>query len=723
MSKSNVDGLDLIGDGAAYIRVSSDQQDTQRQYDALQAFVKRHGVTIPKQHWFEDEGWARDAADTRPEFQRLLKLAESGQVRWIVVSERDRFGTADADEFIHYRYQLRKWGCRLYDTNGADWTRKDIATVITAVVDGEKSEKEQHDNSRRVLSGKAPKARDGEWQGGFVHLGIDVVCYDRATNVELYRVVQEGQQKRLKIYPDGRTERFDGKGVVYCSSPDTQVPRVAPSNDPTKIAAVETVFKRFATESISPGALARELNRLCFRTPGGGYFEGHHVRDMLGDPTYLGYYAWNRKRQGKFHRWTDDQIVPTVNRDEKVSENNKKDWVYSRRLFEPMIDLETWNAVQEKLEGPRRKIAPRDPGCYLSGLLHCGNCGDHMVVGGGRRPTRRNRPLRFGFVCSRYQDSLRRGQRNPDTCPRNGVYQDELEPYVARFLEETGQRLELLAGKPDGDHLTDRLDGQEDGAWKGFEDGVNRLISYLAQHHPEEYGAIIAEDEARRTEAEAFIRAAEAGEPLPAGTLLAAVGEQVLKEVAERIAKTPVQFDPLGTGGYRAFVERLLDCYRANFDPTAIEAELKELRQQHERLVDSWRDLPTQRAKDTATARLKVLDARLTELERQREDAAEVVERHYRQLKDLQTAIADARQAMYGKTGERAMRRKAEAIKRVIHHIDCYFEPTGRTGGGPGKRGTRLVKVTIYPVGLGDPRHFLEDSNNALRPTRATSPM
>ena len=76
--------------------------------------------------WFEDEGWARDTAPRRPNFQRLLKLAEAGKVKWIVVAERDRFGTANADAFMYYRYLLHQWGCRLYDSSGVDWTGCDV---------------------------------------------------------------------------------------------------------------------------------------------------------------------------------------------------------------------------------------------------------------------------------------------------------------------------------------------------------------------------------------------------------------------------------------------------------------------------------------------------------------------------------------------------------------------------------------------------------------------
>jgi DNA invertase Pin-like site-specific DNA recombinase len=181
MSSSNGNSLGLTGTGAAYIRVSDDQQDTQRQFAAVRAFEKCHGVTIPELYKFKDEGWARDKADRRPEFQRLMKLAESGRVRWILVAELDRFGTKDPHQLVHYLYRLREAGCKLYDAADREWTAADIATIITAVVEGEKSKGEQTAKSNRVLGAKAEYARDGEWQGGHVRLGFDVACYARDT--------------------------------------------------------------------------------------------------------------------------------------------------------------------------------------------------------------------------------------------------------------------------------------------------------------------------------------------------------------------------------------------------------------------------------------------------------------------------------------------------------------------------------------------------------------
>jgi hypothetical protein len=169
------------------------------------------------------------------------------------------------------------------------------------------------------------------------------------------------------------------------------------------------------------------------------------------------------------------------------------------------------------------------------------------------------------------------------------------------------------------------------------------------------------------------------------------------------------------------FVEACLAAYRANFDPSAVEAELTKLREEHDRLVDRWADRPTKRAKDTAAARLADLEARMEELERQQQDAAEVVETHDREMLDLQQAVADAKLAMQNDAGERALRQRAEALRAVIERIECSFVATGYTRGGPGKKNSRLVTVTIYPVGGGESTALSADPGIALPSSKVHS--
>jgi DNA invertase Pin-like site-specific DNA recombinase len=471
---NNGHGLDLSGDGAAYVRVSDDDQEPQRQRDTIHAFEQRHGVTIPPAHWFEDLGWARDTADRRPAFQRLMGLVEAGKVKWIVVAELDRFGMKNAKQLIAYLHRLEEAGCRLFDAAGKDWTAEDIATVINAVIKGDQSKGEQHNISNRVLGAKVGHARAGEWQGGQVRLGFDVGCYSLATGQELWRVILTGRAagpgtplRRLKVWPDGRTECFDGPDNFPRTQPATEVLRITPSHDRAKLDAVRAVFARYATEAVSFTTLAHWLTGLGFHNSLGGPFQGNHI---------------------------------------------EADWVTSPRLFEPIIDAGTWVAVAKKLEGRRRRPhAPTAAALYLAGLVVCGTCGQAMVAHPARRravdPTGQHE-----FYCSTYHKAVRDRWRKTTVdgvvvrvgpggqecrCGYNCINQAELGGYVERYLEEIGRRLELLGGATPTPTPTGRLEEQEGGAWKAYVEGFDRLTAYLAEHHPAEYAALMEADQER----------------------------------------------------------------------------------------------------------------------------------------------------------------------------------------------------------------------------------
>jgi DNA invertase Pin-like site-specific DNA recombinase len=674
MSTANGITLDLTGDGAAYIRVSDDRQETERQFAAIRAFLGRHGVAIPERHWFKDEGWARDTADRRPAFQRLLKQAESGQVRWIVVDQLDRFGTKNAKQLIAYLLRLEEAGCRLFDAGDREWTGEDIATVITAVVEGEKSRREQTGNSHRVLGAKAEYARDGEWQSGLPPLGLDVACYNRATGAELWRVIHDGPERRARVYPDGRQERCDGPHGFPAHNSDTEVKRLAPSRDRARTGAAAALFRRYADEAVSTGALARWLNGLGLCNARGGPFQGKDIRRLLANPIYTGIYAWNRSHSGKFGAFRDGRVLEDANYGERETQNDPGDWTRSVQLFEPLVDPETWEAVQTKLarETVQAK-APRSPQLYLSGLLICTGCGEPMVGGRGQSAPE--------WHCGTYQKYANRGNLRDCPCRRNGIAQVKLERALEHALRESGTRLELLKGDLDAGQLTGPLEGQEEKAWQGFKSGLARLADYLSTHHPAEYTALLERQQRQRAEDEAAIR--DSG-PAAAGLLARQPG--LLEAHAAALASPPGE-------ACDDFVEALLDCYRTNFDREALEGELSRLRAEQDRLVTAWADLPTRQAKEAAAARLAPLGARIGELEQLRQDQAGAVRRTWREMNELQRAIADALRNLRADSEERSLRRKAEAVRRAVRRIDVAFLPVAA--------GRRVV-ITVHPA-VGEP--------------------
>jgi DNA invertase Pin-like site-specific DNA recombinase len=121
--------LILDGPGGAYLRVSGDRQETERQLASRAAFEKRHGVSIAPQHHYEDD-MPRDLSDKRPDFQRMLKAVRLGIIRWIFVDHIDRFGFKNEWELAKLILQLQEAGCKLYDSSDHEWKTQGLESFI-----------------------------------------------------------------------------------------------------------------------------------------------------------------------------------------------------------------------------------------------------------------------------------------------------------------------------------------------------------------------------------------------------------------------------------------------------------------------------------------------------------------------------------------------------------------------------------------------------------------
>jgi hypothetical protein len=438
-------------------------------------------------------------------------------------------------------------------------------------MEGEKSEQEQRSISKRVLGGMVAIAKAGEWTGGAPKLGFDVGCFLRATDQEVWRVVWEGRDvvgheerrgklqpvfftRRKRVYQDGREERLDGEVSAFNTSPGTHWLHLVPTKDKTKLAAVRKLFQRFATEAVSYAELARWLNRLQIRTAHGGLFQAQNIIEMLPDESYLGYPTFNKRRQGKFHGLLGGEITEVLpGRGGKVTISSPADIVRARnRLYAPLVDAQTWAAVQGKLAG-RDKVthAPRNPQLYLAGLVVCAGCGAKMRCHGADRE----------YYCGTWGKHRTYGTLADCPCQRNAVKHALLEEYLCKSLAEIETRLRLLTDRKTEADLTGRLEGQEDAAWREFQNGLNRLTVYLDRYHPEEY-ARLRQETAAQQQADAL---ALHGPQLSGGELAAYLEARGLTDAdLERIGAS---LDPGSIQAAPDPVAAVVDLYRRLFDP------------------------------------------------------------------------------------------------------------------------------------------------------------
>jgi DNA invertase Pin-like site-specific DNA recombinase len=687
----NGNGLQLEGAGAAYLRVSGDRQELARQLNALAHFEQRHGVTVPPARRFEDH-MPRDLSAQRPDFQRMLKAVRAGTVKWIFIDSIERFGFADEWELADLLGQLRKAGCRLLDARDEDWTATGLMSFFRAGLAGHESKEAQRKTSWRSLGGMIEGAKAGEFMGGPAPLGLDLGCFDKATGAELYRVIWEGRDvvgtrlkkgkprpdyriRRRRVYPDGRTERLDGPVTSLRTSEDTQLLRFVPTRDPARLAAARGVFRKYASEAVSFTGLARWLNQLGIRNSFGKRFQARDVSKMLENEVYLGYPTFGKRRKGRFYRPAGGglkELEPELKGKDTAAA--PEDVVRpAQRLFEPIVDEQTWEDVQTKLaRRPFRARPPKNPELYLARLVVCAGCGQPMIA----------RADRQAYFCSTWEHYRARGALADSPCERNGVRHAVLNEYLQKYLDEAGHRLDQLTAVPPGDAAAaGRLEDEEGDAHRRFVAGFARLTRYLAEHDPRGYNALL--EEFRRRDAED--RASAAGPGVPAGTVAGHLGQRFHDACAAALA-TPA--DPAGM--MDEYVARCVDAFRAAYDPGAGAGEVAALNAEQARLVERWADLPTKRAKELAAGRLKELEARITELERQQADLADEVTAEWAEVYDLQQRLSAAREALAGDES----RRKAQVLRELLAGISCEFVVTGR----PSRGRSRLVAVTFAPA-------------------------
>lgn len=164
---------------AAYIRVSTKEQDPYNQLPEIKRLAEARGFTIEKVYEDRYSG----GAENRPAFQAMMEDVRKGQINLLLFWSMDRFSRRGTSETLADLRQLDMYGCRFLsvqeqylDTLGP--FREAVIGILAAVA---RMERERH--VERVRAG-VERARE---RG--VHLGRPRVQLDEGA---LRRMKQEG---------------------------------------------------------------------------------------------------------------------------------------------------------------------------------------------------------------------------------------------------------------------------------------------------------------------------------------------------------------------------------------------------------------------------------------------------------------------------------------------------------------------------------------------------
>ncbi|MDE7390763.1 MAG: recombinase family protein [Lachnospiraceae bacterium] len=198
--------------------------------------------------------------------------------------------------------------------------------------------------------------------------GIDVISISENVGDDKMSVLIEALIEAMDEYYSinlgeevkrGMTEKAGRGEVVTIPSFGYLIENGRYIPDPAAAPALRKIFDDFL-KGTPLRTIAINLNDNGFRTRRGNLFENRTIRYILNNPVYVGKIRWTPT--GRTRRDFDNPDTMVID-----------------GKHEPLIDIETWNAVQQRLsEMPKTKYmrekSPNEP-FMLQGLVRCSNCG------------------------------------------------------------------------------------------------------------------------------------------------------------------------------------------------------------------------------------------------------------------------------------------------------------------------------------------------------------
>ena len=287
--------------------------------------ARRYGFSIGKIY---REIVSGESIESRPVVQELLRDVESGRWKGVLVVEVERLARGDTMDqgrvAKSFKFSNTKiiTPIKIYDPNNEfDEEYFEFGLFM--------SRREYKTINRRLQRGRVSSVKEGKFVGSIAPYGYD----------------------RVKIKKD--------KGFTL------------EKND--EASTVEKIFNLYAYNDIAINEVVRQLNIGGYKPRKAEEWTISAVKDILSNPVYIGKIRWDSRKTVKEYK--NGKIVNTRPRN--------SDYILCDGLHEPIIDMDTWNIVQEK----RSKHTPavihnkmvQNP---LVGIVYCGKCGKVMQ----RRP-------------------------------------------------------------------------------------------------------------------------------------------------------------------------------------------------------------------------------------------------------------------------------------------------------------------------------------------------
>lgn len=146
---------------AAYVRVSTAQQDWKLQRDAIARAARARGDRIPKALWFEEK--KSGASIERAALQKLRGAVRAGRVGRVYVFRIDRLTRSGIRDTLHLVEEFRRAGAELVTVSDGFDLQGPAADVVLAVM-AWAAQMERNAIGERIRAARAKvEASGGRW--------------------------------------------------------------------------------------------------------------------------------------------------------------------------------------------------------------------------------------------------------------------------------------------------------------------------------------------------------------------------------------------------------------------------------------------------------------------------------------------------------------------------------------------------------------------------------
>ena len=184
--------------------------------------------------------------------------------------------------------------------------------------------------------------------------------------------------------------QYNGKVPLGYYKPAGQTPIIVPE----EAHIVRTIFDLY-TSGYDKNYIIHYINAKGFKTKTGKAFDADAVSYILDNPFYIGKVRWNRRESSGTSKYKDES-----------------EWIIADSFHEPIIDMDTWAAAQERLKKARlihnAYSHPVSHGKHwLSGMVKCSICGKSLSFKAGTKL----RTGTNGFQCLGYRRGEHQGSQ------------------------------------------------------------------------------------------------------------------------------------------------------------------------------------------------------------------------------------------------------------------------------------------------------------------------